>query len=93
MPRVMSCTLSQIENTDTRASAMTLAQRYRHEGRHEGILKGGQDDVIEVLEVRFGTVPEGLVEAVRGVSDDDHLRRLHRAAIQTGGLEEFRRVL
>jgi hypothetical protein len=45
--------------------------------------------VIEALEIRFEHVPEGLAEAVRGIQDEEHLRRLHRAAIRCASLEDF----
>lgn len=80
-----------------RTTAMTLAEKLTQEGRQEGLQKGRQEgrqeDILEALELRFGDVPEGLVEAVRSVAKDDHLRDLLRAAIQCGSLEEFSKRL
>jgi predicted transposase YdaD len=77
--------LKQIQEPETRTDAMTLAQQYHHQGRQEG----RQEDVIEALEIRFERVPEGLAEAVRGIQDEEHLRRLHRAAIRCASVEDF----
>lgn len=97
--------LKRIKNSHTRTTAMTLAQRYhqegvlrgrqegRQEGQQEGILRGRQEDVVEVLEVRFNRVPEGLQEVIRGIKDEVHLRRLHRVAIQCVDLESFSSAL
>ncbi|MCA1962693.1 MAG: Rpn family recombination-promoting nuclease/putative transposase, partial [Prosthecobacter sp.] len=70
--------LQQIAEPQTRAEAMTLAQQYHHQGRQEG----RQEDVLEALETRFEQVPEGLVEAVRSIQDEAHLRHLLRTAIR-----------
>lgn len=81
--------LQQIQEPETRADAMTLAQQYHNEGLQKGLQKGIQESVIETLEIRFERVPVGLVEAVHHVQDEAHLRRLHRAAVKCGSLEEF----
>ena len=85
--------------------AMTLADRFRQEGRQEGHQEGLQKGLekglyegevlsrrqalLEVLEVRFGSVPEGLGETLAAVSDLDRLRALHRTALTSPDLEAF----
>jgi predicted transposase YdaD len=84
---------------------MTLADRFRQEGRHEGHQEGLQKGLqkglyegevlsrrqalLEVLEVRFGSVPEGLGETLAAVSDLDRLKALHRTALTVPDLEAF----
>lgn len=89
--------LKEIRDPETRTNAMTLAQRYyqdgrqegRKEGRQEGLLRGRQEDVLEALAIRFDELADGLREAVLGISDEEKLRELHRAAIRCGSIEEF----
>ena len=53
-------------------------------GKSEGLL-----EVLEVLEVRFGTVPAGLAKTLASVSDLERLKALHRAALTCTDLEAF----
>ena len=77
--------------------AMTLADRFRQEGHQEGRVEGRQEGeihslhraLLEVLEVRFGSVPEGLGETLAAVSDLDRLKALHRTALTSPDLEAF----
>jgi predicted transposase YdaD len=76
--------------------AMTLADRFRQEGRQEGRMEGRQEGVtslqkalVEVLDIRFGLVPEGLTETLLAVCDLDRLKTLHRTALTCSDLESF----
>jgi hypothetical protein len=82
-------------------AAMTLAEQFRQEGLQEGLQtglqtgldkgrqEGMQQGLLEVLEVRFGTVPPGLTETLSTVSDSNKLKALHRAALTCPDLESF----
>jgi len=76
---------------------MTLAQKFREEGKQEGREEGRvnalRQAVCSVLDVRFGTVPEGLREAVELVHDAAKLESLHRQAALSASLEEFAALL
>lgn len=61
------------------------------EGRQEGLIAAKQNDVLDVVEVRFGKVPEGLREAVESIQDEIRLSALLKAAIRAGSLEELTR--
>jgi len=94
-------TLNKLRNTDLKEKAMTLAEQWREEGREEGLEKGlekgrqegcaaeAQRSVIDVLDVRFGRVPEGLVEKVQHEQNLAKLRNLHIHALKTSSLEAF----
>ena len=77
--------------------AMTLADRIRQEGHQEGHQEGRQkgrieghhEGVLEMLEIRFGAVPEGLTEALLATSDLDRLKALHSSALTCPDLEVF----
>ena len=76
---------------------MTLAEQLRQEGRQEGWQEGrreggaeeAQRAVVEVLEARFGRVPEGLAEEVRREKSLPKLRSLLREAILCATVEGF----
>jgi hypothetical protein len=72
---------------------MTLADRFRQEGHQEGRVEGEihslHSALLEVLEVRFGSIPEGLGETLAAVSDLDRLKALHRTALTSPDLEAF----
>ena len=77
--------------------AMTLADRIREEGLQKGLQKGRQEGeihsrrqaLLDVLEVRFAPLPEGLREALSGVSALDRLERLLKVAVVCPDLEAF----
>ena len=68
---------------------MTLAQQFRQEGRQQGRPVALQEDVVEVLSVRFGHVPEGLKEVIGEIAEEPRLRALHKAALRAAALEAF----
>jgi predicted transposase YdaD len=77
--------------------AMTLAERFRQEGHQEGRQAGRQEGeihsrrqaLLDVLEVRFAPIPEGLREALSGVSELDRLEKLLKVAVICPDLESF----
>ncbi|NEO27184.1 MAG: transposase [Kamptonema sp. SIO4C4] len=64
-------------------------EKGRQEGRYEGI----REAILEVLEVRFETVSDSLVETINGFQDDSLLRTLHRQALLVNSLEAFQGVV
>jgi len=52
-----------------------------------------QNAVIEVLAIRFNSVPAGLKEAIRVIQDESQLRELHRLSVQIESLEEFAKAI
>ena len=97
--------VDSIRDIETRSKAMTLAQQYHQEGLIEGltegltkgrqkgflegVLKSRRQDVVEALEIRFGTIPDWISSGVNGIEDEKKLKFLHRSAIQSASLEEF----
>jgi predicted transposase YdaD len=68
---------------------MTLAEHLRQEGRQEGTLAASRQSVLEALELRFGSIPDGLRNSIEAIADPERLRALHRAAIVSESLESF----
>jgi hypothetical protein len=73
--------------------AMTLADRIREEGlqkgRQEGEIHSRRQALLDVLEVRFAPIPEGLREALSGVSELDRLEKLLKVAVICPDMEAF----
>ena len=80
----------------------SLIQYFKQEGREEGFEQGieqGQrkstlEDILEVLEIRFDlSETHPISDRIAAIEDVQHLKQLHRAAIQVSNLDEFRRML
>ena len=89
--------IKAFQKTDTRTTAMSLAEQLRQEGHlagHQaGHLAGRQEAVLAYLEIRFGPVPQGLVEAMGQVADPARLEFLQRASFTCASIEEFATAL
>ncbi|MEI6871933.1 MAG: Rpn family recombination-promoting nuclease/putative transposase [Verrucomicrobiota bacterium] len=81
--------LNKLRNSDLKEKAMTLAEQWREEGREQGMESEAQRSVIDVLEIRFSRVPEGLAEKIRHEPNLAKLRSLHIQALQASSLEDF----
>ncbi len=72
----------------------SVVQYFTEKALEQGIEQGIRESIQEVLELRFQ--PEavrGLVARLGAVDDVQHLKQLHRAAIQVPSLEAFRPLL
>jgi len=63
------------------------------EGLHQGLQTGAREAVLEVLEARFGAVPQEIQEIISAQSDLSILRRWHRQAITHATLAAFQDTL
>ena len=68
------------------------------QGIKQGIERGGRElateDLLEVLEIRFGlTASDPLVARIEATDEVPRLKQLHRAAVQVPSLDAFRRLL
>jgi hypothetical protein len=55
----------------------------------QGELRGKHEFILEMLEDKFGAVPEELQQRVRRVNEADRLRTLRRNAVQSDSLQAF----
>ena len=81
--------VSLLQSENLTELAMTLADSIREEGLQKGRQEGRLEGLVEVLEVRFGSVPAGLAETLSAVSDLERLKTLHRVALTCPDLEAF----
>ncbi|MCT7960641.1 hypothetical protein NG791_08160 [Laspinema sp. D1] len=61
--------------------------------QEEAILKTQRENILDLLQVRFGEVPQSLVEAVNGLEDIATLKQLHRQTISVVSIAEFEQLL
>ena len=76
----------------------SVVQYFTEKGIKQGIEQGGREraieDLLEVLEIRFGLTASDPLAARIGATDDvQHLKQWFRAAIQVPSLDAFRRLL
>lgn len=62
----------------------------KQEGKQEGELATFRANILDVLEIRFGTVSEDIQEHLNGRDDVTYLRNLLRTAARPATLDEFR---
>lgn len=101
--------IQKIRNTPLQTKTMTLADQLRQEGKLEGRLEGklegkleglseGQLNafrtaVLRALEIRHGSCPEGIREALEAIEDSRSLEQLLETAIRSNSLEDFAQKL
>ncbi|WP_017655250.1 hypothetical protein [Fortiea contorta] len=61
----------------------------KEEGREEGKVETARESIIEVLEVRFGEIPNTIVEKINNINDVNMLKTIHRQAIAIPSLDAF----
>jgi len=67
----------------------TIERWARQKGLEQGVLQKSREAILEVLEVRFGSVPEELTESLNQIQEDSVLTSLLRQAITVDSLETF----
>ena len=65
-------------------------KRGKKEGRLEGLLEAKRDAIYEILEARFGDVPEDIKEAIGKITDLKKLSEPHKKSVFVKNFDEFR---
>ena len=68
-------------------------ERGMQQGMQQGMLQKAREDIIEVLEARFGEAPYDLRERLLAVTDEAELKRLHRQSALAETMEAFKAKL
>ena len=63
------------------------------QGLEQGIIQMGRDNVIDILETRFGEVPDSIVSVINGIEEASVLKMLLKRAIAISSIAEFQQVL
>jgi hypothetical protein len=63
------------------------------EGLEKGILQNAREAILDVLDTRFGQVPESVRERINALDNERTLKGLLRRAARASSLEEFQSTL
>ena len=97
--------LKTIRSKPLQTKTMTLADQLRQEGKNEGKTEGKLEGLSEgqllafrtavqrALEIRHGSCPEGIREALDAIEDPKRLEQLLESAIRSESLEAFAQKL
>ncbi len=97
-PTLINRILSQEGLMDAIMRESSFAQYIKQQGIEQGIEQGERkstlEDILEVLEIRFGlSEAHPLSTRIAAIDDLQRLKQLHRAAIQVSSLEAFQQAL
>lgn len=67
-------------------------ERGLENGMQQGMQQTASTTLIEILEIRFGTVPEPVVKAISAIDDPLILNKLLRQVVMAESLDEFKPV-
>jgi predicted transposase/invertase (TIGR01784 family) len=100
--RYLSAASDQVSRTDLEEAARktlpgkegerivaTLAEQWME----EGAIATARESVLQVVEVRFGAVPDDLRRRIEAIEELSVLRELHKTAVAAPSLEDFGRAL
>ena len=59
----------------------------------EGILQNARENVIDILQTRFGVVPSEIISVINAIDEPSVLKTLHNRAIAIGSVAQFQQVL
>ena len=69
-------------------------EKGRGEGRDEGMIFNAREMVLEALDARFSTdTPADIKQQIQALNNKIMLKRLHRTAIQSKDIDDFRKAL
>ena len=63
------------------------------EGLEKGIVQNAREAILDVLDTRFGHVPDSVRERINAIGSERTLKDLHRRAVLTPSLDEFQASL
>jgi hypothetical protein len=86
-------TIFQYEEEQKMKYVTSVERHGIKKGRQEGLLEKSREAIVDVLQVRFDDVPDGLVEAINAIDDLAVLKQLHRDAVTVRSFEEFTALL
>jgi len=81
--------LPESERTKVMEITTSWKEEGRQEGRQEGLLVAAREDIVEVLEARFGAVPPEVGEKLAVIQDPTRLKSLLRLASTAESIRDF----
>ena len=72
-----------------RKETIMLAQYIRDKGMQQGIIQTTKENIIEVLELRFGKISPEIINKINQINDPAKLKELHKKGIQIKEIDSF----
>ena len=90
-PQIQFTNQLQQRLPDTAMPHITLFEELAlKEGLEKGIVQNARESILDVLDTRFGQVPESVRERINAIGSEPTLKNLLRQAAQASSLEEFK---
>ena len=64
-----------------------LAQYIREKGRQEGRQETQKENIVEILQMRFGEIPNEIVDRINSIEDPNALKKLLRMAVKLNRMD------
>ena len=93
LPKELARSFKQEVRSYEEANRMRYVTSIERLAKEEGMLQTLQENVIKILQTRFGVAPSSLVEVINGIGDQSLLETLFTNAITVGSVEEFQQLL
>jgi hypothetical protein len=58
-----------------------------------GMLQTARNNVLDILEVRFETVPQSILKRLKEINDPDILKMMLKKALRSSSMDEFRKTM
>ncbi len=71
----------------------TIEEMALERGQEKGAKETRQQDIFDLLETRFNTLPESLIKSIKQIDDLALLKYLHLQTIKVNSLEEFEQLI
>jgi len=89
--------VNEIEEADRMRYVTSIERRATQRGIEQGIEQGAvratRDSLFAILQLKFPSPPQELIEQINQIADVEQLKLLIEQAVRAGTLEEFERVL
>jgi len=70
-----------------------IERRALEKGKEIGAKETSQQSIFDLLEIRFGTLPESLIQTLKQIDDMTVLKQLLVQTISVNSLEEFQQLI
>ena len=77
-----------IEHKETAMLAQYIREKGREEGRQEGRQETQKENIVEILQMRFGKIPNEIVDRINSIEDPNALKKLLRMAVQLNRMDQ-----
>ncbi|ACN98286.1 conserved hypothetical protein [Sulfurihydrogenibium azorense Az-Fu1] len=90
MPITIEWTWEELESYPGIGKALkTGKEKFIKEGLQQGLQQGLKDSILEILELKFGVLPEDVKAKINSTDDIEVLKEMRKKAILIQSLDEF----